>query len=115
MYAGTITVYGSLVTPKNYASAPDNTVSGAVLVTGSGPNDRWASVDKRLQLFFDTSVALATKGVAVLVFDKRTCSAGTHPVCIPNVSIQWHIHSSTLLKPQSVIVGLSQSLTCVML
>ena len=74
--------------PKNYASAPNNTISGAVLITGSGPNPRWAtSAASRTQLFFDASVALASKGIAVLVFDKRTCSGATHPVCAHNVSI----------------------------
>ena len=69
--------------PQNFATAPSNSVSGAVLVTGSGPNVRWGT-DGRTELFFDVSVALASKGIAVLVFDKRTCSGAIYPVSIPN-------------------------------
>ena len=81
--AGAITIYGSLVMPQNFATAPSDSVSGAVLVTGSGPNVRWGT-DGRTELFFDVSVALASKGIAVLVFDKRTCSGANYPVRIPN-------------------------------
>lgn len=89
--SGPITMYGSLVMPKNFATAQENSVSGAVLITGSGPNARWGTTkDDRSQLFFDVAMALASKGLAVLVYDKRTCSAASFPIfctkrefCIP--------------------------------
>lgn len=57
---------GTLVLPNGTGPFP-----AAVLVHGSGPNDRDASVGA-LKPFTDIAEGLASKGVAVLRYDKRT-------------------------------------------
>jgi dienelactone hydrolase len=57
---------GTLTLPKNARA-----VAGAVLVHGSGPNDRDENLGATA-VFRDLALGLATRGVAVLRYDKRT-------------------------------------------
>ncbi len=57
---------GTLTLPKGPSSLP-----GVVLVHGSGPNDRDETIGPN-KTFRDLAWGLATKGVAVLRYDKRT-------------------------------------------
>ncbi|AUB61223.1 hypothetical protein BK009_11415 [Methanobacterium subterraneum] len=63
-------VPGTLTIPN---SSSDNTESfpGVVLVHGSGPNDRDESIGPN-KIFRDLAWGLASKGIAVLRYDKRT-------------------------------------------
>jgi hypothetical protein len=49
----------------------------AILIAGSGPTNRWGSNGPPVteRPYLDVAVALARRGVAVLLFDKRTCSS----------------------------------------
>jgi dienelactone hydrolase len=57
---------GTLTVPKNARAVP-----GAVLVHGSGPNGRDEDVAGTL-VFRDIALGLATRGIAVLRYDKRS-------------------------------------------
>jgi dienelactone hydrolase len=57
---------GTLYLPKNVKKAPV-----AVIVHGSGPQDRNCTVGKN-KIYRDIALGLVEKGIAVLVYDKRT-------------------------------------------
>ena len=80
--SGNTTIYGSVVRP----STVEALLPPVVLIPGSGPTNRWESAlpDPMSEPFLDIAVALATHGVAVLAFDKRSCSP-TDPVCADRV------------------------------
>jgi hypothetical protein len=52
---------------------------GAIIIAGSGPTNRWGSDGPPVteRPYLDVAVALALRGVAVLLYDKRTCSSPT--------------------------------------
>ncbi len=59
----------SLFIPKNATSFPI-----LVLMSGSGANDRYETIGPN-KVFYDLAAGLATKGIGVLVYDKRTYAA----------------------------------------
>lgn len=63
---------GTLTLPK---PLPDGGCPGLVLVHGSGPNDRDESVGPN-KPFRDLALGLASRGIAVLRYDKRTHAHG---------------------------------------
>lgn len=72
--SGPLTLYGSVVRPLD-----GGTESGiALLISGSGGNNRWEESGVARPLL-DVAVALAQRGLAVLAYDKRSCSAS--PYC----------------------------------
>ena len=88
-HSGAITLYGSIIKPlkANGASPP-----GAVLVSGSGPNNRWEDLTNTClgtRTLLDVGVAMAKRGVTVLTYDKRTCTAApfctAREFCVPVV------------------------------
>ena len=77
-HSGAITLYGSIIKPLKANGA---TPPGAVLVAGSGPNNRWEDITNLgTRTLLDVGVAMAKRGVTVLTYDKRTCSAA--PFCV---------------------------------
>jgi dienelactone hydrolase len=57
---------GSLFLPNNLKKSP-----AVILVHGSGPHDRNQSIGKN-KIFLDIALDLVQKGIAVLIYDKRT-------------------------------------------
>ena len=57
---------GSLFLPNNLKKSP-----AVILVHGSGPHDRNQSMGKN-KIFLDIALDLVQKGIAVLIYDKRT-------------------------------------------
>ena len=75
-----VTLYGSVLSLANPPAAKPG--SGVVFLSGSGPNDRWSCDATGAQCtFLDLAVQLAADGLAVLVFDKRTCHGGYNNMC----------------------------------
>lgn len=86
--SGTIDLQGTLLLPKTRRPAP-----GVVLVTGSGPNNRWSNFTLPFKnvnavppmtptcaqttvigsVYGDIAETLASRGFAVLAYDKRSC------------------------------------------
>lgn len=64
--SGTFELPGTLTLPEN-----EKTFPLVVLVHGSGPNDRDETIDSN-KPFKDLATGLATRGIAVLRYDKRT-------------------------------------------
>jgi len=77
--SGEITLYGTLVTAANASATTP--MPGVVMVAGSGPNDRWETLGGGMAPFWYISTNLAARGFAVLVYDKRSCTAGVHAEC----------------------------------
>jgi hypothetical protein len=78
-----ITLYGSVLSLMNPPAFPaGKRGSGVVFLSGSGPNDRWSCEATGAQCtFLDLAVQLASDGLAVMVFDKRTCHGGYNNMC----------------------------------
>ena len=72
---------GTLYLPKGAES-----VAGVVLVHGSGPNDRDETIGPN-KPFRDLATGLASRGVAVLTYDKRTCTHGSKMADLPGLTI----------------------------
>jgi len=70
IHSGEISLPGTLTVPKGDGPHP-----AVVLVHGSGPNDRDESVGAN-KPFRDLACGLATQGIAVLSYDKRTLVYG---------------------------------------
>ena len=73
---------GTLTLPKGQKA-----VAGVVLVHGSGPNDRDETVMKN-RPFRDLAEGLASQGIAVLRYDKRTRVYGPKLVGVKNLTVQ---------------------------
>ena len=74
--SGQITLHGSLVSPSSGSSR----YPGVLLISGSGPNDRWEDSGSS-RPFYDIATFLADAGFVVLTYDKRSCSSSTHSIC----------------------------------
>ena len=82
--SGATQLFGSLVSPT-----ATQVVGAAVLISGSGPNNRWEATPSDAP-FLDVAVAIASRGVAVLTYDKRSCATcANRSICLPV-----HAHSS---------------------
>lgn len=82
---------GTLTLPKGATSFPV-----VVLVHGSGPNDRDESVGA-LKPFKDLAVGLASRGVAVLRYDKRTRVDASTPVRTQKDEVEDAAHAAVAL------------------
>lgn len=82
---------GTLTLPKGAKSAPV-----VVLVHGSGPNDRDETVGA-LKPFKDLAYGLASRGVAVLRYDKRTRVAPSAPVRTQKEEVEDAAHAAVAL------------------
>ncbi|MGD0580330.1 MAG: alpha/beta fold hydrolase [Bryobacteraceae bacterium] len=80
--AGEWKLPGTLTLPKTQKPAP-----GVVLVHGSGPNDRDETVFG-VRPFRDLAEGLASAGIAVLRYDKRTKVYGAKMVALKNLTVQ---------------------------
>lgn len=66
VFSGEFTMPGTLSLPKNKNQTP-----AVILVHGSGPNDRDETVNST-KVFKDIALGLASKGIAVLRYEKRS-------------------------------------------
>ena len=73
---------GTLLAPKGAKA-----VAGVVLVHGSGPNDRDETVLKN-RPFRDLAEGLASAGIAVLRYDKRTKVYGAQMAAMKNITVK---------------------------
>ena len=80
--AGEWKLPGTLTLPKAQGPVP-----GVVLVHGSGPNDRDETVYE-VRPFRDLAEGLASAGIAVLRYDKRTKVHGAQMVAMKNLTVQ---------------------------
>jgi hypothetical protein len=76
------TLPGKLTVPKGAGPYP-----GIVLVHGSGPNDADETVGAN-KVFKDLAWGLATRGIAVLRYTKRTRQYGAKLTAIPNFTVK---------------------------
>jgi hypothetical protein len=80
--AGEWKLPGTLTLPKAQGPVP-----GVVLVHGSGPNDRDETV-YGVRPFRDLAEGLASAGIAVLRYDKRTKVHGAQMMALKNLTVQ---------------------------
>jgi len=101
---------GTLSVPEAAASAPgdeygsDETVPGVVLVHGSGRHDRDETIGPN-KPFRDLAWGLATRGVAVLRYEKRTAACDVPPGdwSIDNIVVEDAVRAVELLGAQDGI------------
>lgn len=90
--AGEWALPATLTMPKNKRSVP-----GVVLVHGSGPNDRDAThVNPANKIFKDLALGLASKGVAVLRYDKRTLVYGRKLAAAKSLTVKEEVVDDAL-------------------
>ncbi|MGB9937334.1 MAG: alpha/beta fold hydrolase [Methanobacterium sp.] len=87
------TVPGTLTMPEGSGPFP-----GLVLVHGSGPNDRDETIGPN-KTFKDLALGLASYGIAVLRYDKRTCKHAKQltPDQIENMTVKEEVIEDALL------------------
>ena len=76
-------MYGSVVRPVAAAKGSP----AAVLIPGSGPTNRWGTdgaIEPTHRTLLDVAVAMASRGIAVIIFDKRSCPASDR-YCVERV------------------------------
>lgn len=81
---------GTLYTPRSEVKHP-----AIVLVHGSGPNDRDETIGPN-KVFKDLSLGLATKGITVLTYDKRTKVYADKMVSMKNLTINEEVIEDAL-------------------
>ena len=64
-----ISLHGTIVRPVGNGPFP-----AVVTVSGSGPNDRWEEISNGIAPFRGIAYNLASRGYAVLAYDKRSCT-----------------------------------------
>ncbi len=82
---------GTLTTPMHGAPWP-----AVVLVHGSGPNDRDETIGPN-KPFRDLALGLASRGVAVLAYDKRTLTHGTAMAGVEGLTVQEEVVDDAVL------------------
>lgn len=95
---------GTLTVPNGSGPFP-----GVVLVHGSGPNDRDETVGG-VKLFKDLAEGLASRGIAVLRYEKRTRQYGARVSAIKNFTVEEEtvedaVKAAALLRTQPEIDG----------
>jgi dienelactone hydrolase len=95
---------GTLTVPNGSGPFP-----GVVLVHGSGPNDRDETVGG-IKMFKDLAEGLASRGIAVLRYEKRTKQYGARVSAIKNFTVEEEtvedaVKAAALLRTQPEIDG----------
>ena len=112
---------GDLGTATATGATPDGAVPGVVLVHGSGAHDRDETIGPN-KPFRDLAHGLATRGVAVLRYDKRTyaCDVPRAEWTIDDVVVDDAVHALGALRDQpevdpatTAVAGHSVGATCV--
>jgi len=102
-------------------TASDDSVPGVVLVHGSGPHDRDETIGPN-KPFRDLAQGLASRGVAVLRYEKRThaCDVPRDTWAIDDIIVDDAVHALGVLRDQdevdpdrTVVAGHSIGATCV--
>jgi dienelactone hydrolase len=88
--SGEWTLPGTLTLPKG-----DGPFAAVVLIHGSGPNDRDETVAAN-KPFRDLAAGLASRGVAVLRFDKRTSVYGARMAAAPELTVKEEVVDDAL-------------------
>jgi uncharacterized protein len=93
---------GTLTVPKGAGPFP-----GIVLVHGSGPNDRDETVGGT-KIFRDLAEGLASRGIAVLRYEKRTMqyrgkTSGLHGMTVAEETVDDAVRAAALLREQKEI------------
>lgn len=90
---------GTLTLPKDTGPYP-----GLVLVHGSGPNDRDETIGPN-KIFRDLAWGLASKGIAVLRYDKRTFTHGKKftPDILEKLTVEEEVIDDALLAIQLML------------
>ena len=93
---------GTLTLPKGAGPFP-----GVVLVHGSGPNDRDETVGG-MKIFRDFAEGLASRGIAVLRYEKRTMqyrgkTAALHGMTVNEETVDDAVRAAALLREQKEI------------
>jgi hypothetical protein len=82
--SGNTTMYGSIIRPS---ASKSDAPAAAVLIPGSGPTNRWGTdgqTHPAYRTLLDVAVALASRGVVVITYDKRSCPS-SDPYCSKRV------------------------------
>jgi len=117
--SGTGTASGT-ATDTASGTAADSTVPGVVLVHGSGPHDRDETIGPNKPLR-DVAQGLATRGVAVLRYEKRTyaCDVPRAEWAIDDIIVDDAVHALGVLRGQpevdperTVVAGHSVGAAC---
>ena len=82
---------GTLTTPTEDGPWP-----GVVLVHGSGPNDRAESIGPN-KPFRDLALGLASRGIAVLAYDKRSLTHGAAMADVEGMTVQDEVVDDAVL------------------
>jgi dienelactone hydrolase len=94
---GDFTLPGTISLPKRPGLAP-----GVVLVHGSGPHDRDETIGPN-KVFKDLAWGLASRGVAVLRYDKRPASAGPKTRTVKDETVDDAVAAADALAARATV------------